>query len=293
MQHIVVIADQTGGKNFALHRALALSKKSKLKITLLGFCYANIDHIDNTEYAKLSKKALERKLIKLRTTELEQIAQSIAGEQHKLSITVQWSKDITPAVIAFCKTSQADLLIKTVGNNKYLLKSSTDWRLLRECPCPVMIATNKSWRKKANVLAAVDLASKSKTKQKLNDTIVEHAKNLAELTDSELHIAYSIKLPQALIDLDIINSKDYVKNKKTELKPIIESFCECHSINKDQLHIRQGSPDRIIPSIANKLKVNLVVCGTVGRKGIKGKLVGNTAESILENLHTEILAIKP
>lgn len=293
MQHVVVIADQTGGKNFALHRALALSKLSKLKITLLGFCYANIDHIDDIEHSKLSRKALERKLTKLRTNELEQIAESIAGKQHKLSIEVQWSKDITPAVIAFCKTNQADLLIKTVGNNKHLLKSSTDWRLLRECPCPVMIATNKSWRKKPIVLAAVDFASKSKTKQKLNDAIVGHAKTLATMTESELHIAYSIKLPQALIDLDIINSKDYVKNKKLTLKPVIDSFCEKHAISKDQLHIRQGSPDRIIPSIANKLKANLVVCGTVGRKGIKGKLVGNTAESILENLYTEILAIKP
>jgi universal stress protein E len=57
--------------------------------------------------------------------------------------------------------------------------------------------------------------------------------------------------------------------------------------------IKQGKPDRIIPSIANKLKADAVITGTVGRKGLKGKLLGNTAESILQNLHTDIVAIKP
>ena len=38
---------------------------------------------------------------------------------------------------------------------------------------------------------------------------------------------------------------------------------------------------------------DVVITGTVGRKGIKGKLMGNTVEGILSRLHTDIIAIKP
>ena len=43
-------------------------------------------------------------------------------------------------------------------------------------------------------------------------------------------------------------------------------------------------PENVIPSTAAKYKAGLVVIGTMGRKGIAGKLMGNTAEKILKLL---------
>ena len=37
----------------------------------------------------------------------------------------------------------------------------------------------------------------------------------------------------------------------------------------------------------------IVVMGTVGRKGVKARLIGNTAEKVLAHLKTDVLAIKP
>ena len=293
MKHLLVIADQPGGKNLALQRALSLCENQAIKITLLGFCYANIDHIDDDNLSKLSRNSLEKKLLALRKAELESIAIELAGKGHKLSIKAQWSKEITPAIIAFCKNSGVDLLCKSASDSQYIIKTSTDWQLLRECPVPVMIAALKTWRKKPILLAAIDFGTHSAAKLKLNDKIIAQAKQLAELSKAELHIAYSLKVPQALIDLDVIDSKQYVRDKKAKLKPAIDTFCATHNISKDQLHIRQGNPVKIIPSIANKLKASIVVSGTVGRKGVKGKLMGNTAEGILENLRTDIVAVKP
>jgi universal stress protein E len=33
--------------------------------------------------------------------------------------------------------------------------------------------------------------------------------------------------------------------------------------------------------------------GTVARKGVRARLLGNTAEEVLRHLHTDVLAIKP
>jgi nucleotide-binding universal stress UspA family protein len=52
-------------------------------------------------------------------------------------------------------------------------------------------------------------------------------------------------------------------------------------------------PGVAIPALATQLKADLVVMGTVGRSGIPGLLMGNTAETILDQLSCSVLVMKP
>jgi len=45
--------------------------------------------------------------------------------------------------------------------------------------------------------------------------------------------------------------------------------------------------------MARQLDADLVVMGTVGRSGIAGLFIGNTAEMVLEQVQCSVLAIKP
>ena len=45
--------------------------------------------------------------------------------------------------------------------------------------------------------------------------------------------------------------------------------------------------------LVKKLGVNLLVMGTVGRTGIPGLIIGNSAESILSQFDGSVLAVKP
>ena len=44
---------------------------------------------------------------------------------------------------------------------------------------------------------------------------------------------------------------------------------------------------------AARVGAQIVVMGTVGRKGVKARLLGNTAERVLRHIKTDVLAIKP
>ena len=48
-----------------------------------------------------------------------------------------------------------------------------------------------------------------------------------------------------------------------------------------------------IPLLVEKLDIDLIVMGIVGRFGIPGLIIGNTTESILEQVKCSVLAIKP
>ena len=62
---------------------------------------------------------------------------------------------------------------------------------------------------------------------------------------------------------------------------------------KPQMHLLQGSPRKEIPALAEEIKADLVVMGTVARTGIPGFFMGNTAETILNKLDCSALAVKP
>lgn len=99
----------------------------------------------------------------------------------------------------------------------------------------------------------------------------------------------------------------------SEVEKYVEGFCQGHQQVLDALsrhlgeplgsesmaylkprqHLIKGAAQEVIPNLAAELNVDLVVMGTVGRTGISGFLIGNTAETILNRLDCSVLAVKP
>jgi len=59
------------------------------------------------------------------------------------------------------------------------------------------------------------------------------------------------------------------------------------------VHLVQDEPAPAILETARANEVDLIVLGTVGRSGIPGMFIGNTAEEVLQGTRASILAVKP
>lgn len=55
----------------------------------------------------------------------------------------------------------------------------------------------------------------------------------------------------------------------------------------------KGEASSVIPALAEKKQVSLIVMGTVSRTGVAGLLIGNTAEKLLQKVNCSVLAVKP
>ena len=62
---------------------------------------------------------------------------------------------------------------------------------------------------------------------------------------------------------------------------------------KPQTHLVKGWARKEIPALAKQIEADLVVMGTVARTGVPGFIMGNTAETILNQIDCSVLAIKP
>ena len=76
---------------------------------------------------------------------------------------------------------------------------------------------------------------------------------------------------------------------------LLEAFVESLDTDpaKVHLHLTWGTPWQEVDRLAQHLNIDLIALGTVGRSGLKGVLLGNTAERILSICNCSILAVKP
>ncbi|MDA1179623.1 MAG: universal stress protein, partial [Planctomycetota bacterium] len=58
-------------------------------------------------------------------------------------------------------------------------------------------------------------------------------------------------------------------------------------------HLSWGTPWQEIGRTAQHIAADLITIGTVGRSGIQGILLGNTAERVLTTQNCSILTVKP
>lgn len=57
--------------------------------------------------------------------------------------------------------------------------------------------------------------------------------------------------------------------------------------------LHRGEPEDVIPEFVVAEGIDLVVMGSVARRGIPGFLIGNTAERVLDRLPCSVLVVKP
>lgn len=208
-----------------------------------------------------------------------------------------------------------DLVIKSAEDPEWLdrLLGSEDMHLLRKCPCPVWLVKPGASRKHRSIVAAVDLddahgQDELHTRHRLNMDILEMASSLALANFCELHVVHGwevvgetsmrdgfIRLPEAKVDAYVHQVR---QRRESEMARLLQELNDqpgngvlgCIDYTA---HLVKGSPRKIIPAVSRKVGADMIVMGTVARTGIPGFITGNTAEMILAQIDSSVLAIKP
>jgi universal stress protein E len=289
MGKILVVADQ-GESCVATSRGLELAARLGHSVEVAAFTYAPLKRIAE---GKAEQDAIKQQLLDKRRQELDARIQRFVTPGQKVALKVVWLKDIHPWINKRAATAGFDLVIKTAHDSGSMTYTSTDWHLLRECPAPVLLAAEDKWHRTKPVLAALDLGTRTRVKQALNDRVLGEARQLADALGVELRIISAIEIPAVLSELDLVDPLAYVREHREDMLPHLRKLAETHGLPEKMLRTKRGPVAKVITSEAAKCRAQIVVMGCVGRKGLKAQLLGNTAEEVLRHLRTDVLALKP
>tara|TARA_R110002110_G_scaffold199015_2_gene409715 strand:+ start:8082 stop:9053 length:972 start_codon:yes stop_codon:yes gene_type:complete len=205
-----------------------------------------------------------------------------------------------------------DVVIKLAGSSGPVqrLFGSDDMHLLRKCPCPVWLlrpAENHGYPKR--IMAALDLEvdGVDSASAALNAEVLGLAGSLSVETMAELHLVHAWDAPGELAVLTwsnnpVADTALLVERERTLHQAGLDRLrdqlrqslgAEAYELIAPTFHMVKGNASAVIPETARSLGADLVVMGTVARTGVPGLLIGNTAETILEQLDCSVLAIKP
>lgn len=291
MRELLVIADQIGSSNPAFMHALEMAKNTGAKIEFIGFVHAA--GVDSSEILSQSeKRKVHHKFIDDKLAQIEGFLEGIDLGGVRVNPDVVWERSFERWVTARCSQKSFDMIFKTGHRSESSTHMPSDWQLMRHCPDPVMIVGEKPWKKGGKILAALDLSSSKEDSLKLNEEILRYSFLLAKATNSEVHACYSISLPSSMSGFDFFDSSAYEKKMKESIDPIIAKLIKDGGLNKDTLHLVSGKPAKEILRIADKIDSDVVVMGTKTRVSLRGRLLGNTAKSVLHEVNADVVVIK-
>jgi universal stress protein E len=290
MRRILIIADRRDRRPHAVARGLSLARQTGAQVLVVGFLYEYLGNLP-LEMPPADRDRLRERLIREHRSWLNDVVRAASPGSLQVRQEVVWVKDLAAWVIEHVRTRGCTLVIKTGHRSEAWNYTPTDWRLIRSCPVALLLVAEKRWRGERHVMAAVDLGTRLAAKRALNHRVVAVAAELADALGRELHLAYAPPFSAILRDLDVIDPVALTAAGRQRAEAFLRRLARAN-LHPAATHVRAGPPAKVLTSIAVQQKIEVTVLGTVGRKGLVGKLIGNTAEHILPLLKTDVLVVK-
>ena len=211
---------------------------------------------------------------------LEKLAAPLRARGLKVDVAAVWDFPPYEAVIRRALTIGADLIVAQKRGHHRLptLLGYTDWELLRASPVPVLLVKQARPRPRAAVLAAVDPQHATAGSGALERRILTYAAALAAALRAPLH-AVQVLTPWA--------------SPTPSRRQALAELARSSTVRPARMHLLVGNPDALLPATARRLRAGTVVMGMMSRRGLKRFFIGNSAERLLDDLHCDVLVVKP
>ncbi len=246
--------------------------------------------------------------VRLSSEQQTQVAQKIATQlpcPHQVRFI--FSSPVI-AIVNDARQHGLDLLI--IAANDFVQKRTVKaWffdalpqSLVRKAECPVWLVKSPiDQAAYLRIMIAVDPERKESEARALNNKLIEIGTSLARRVKAECHLVTVWKLAGEstlsgayvrVPDLELEQLRRDAHKSQAAAFQALQQHNQSH-IGDYQTHMLQGDTAEELRYFVEDRHIDLVIMGTVARSGIQGLLIGNTAERLLNQVNSAVLAIKP
>jgi universal stress protein E len=203
---------------------------------------------------------------------VERLAEGTRARGLNVTTEVAIEESWRDAIVAAVARRPCTVVIKNMTEQSRLtrwIRQTSDWRLLRDTGCPVLLVKSYARRHIKKILVAIKHRTEADIYEAANVRLLDTGRSLAESVGAELHV------------LTAYQGDDYPDRQK------LADRC---GLPRNRVHAAEGSPDAVIASVATDLSADLLVIARVSKTG-SGETVGRTAEKVIDNLYCNILVL--
>ena len=298
---LVHITDPAADK-WMMAKAVEIARRNNASVTIIGVIKEVSDRLESLVQEKFNLD-LQRIVRDHQNAQLQKVIVAFKGKEIEISHKTVDGPDFREIIKEVIRGNHNLLLTRKVQERtiKEILFGTDVVHLIRMCPCPVWIFPEKGKKSFERILVGIDTSTANDEERELNRKLLQIATSIAKIENADLHVLhcwedYGKSIPGGfLAEIPVQQVKKYnVESEKKTLERFQKFITSYHStIREEHTHFCKDDPGHGIPTLAKGQKIELLILGTLGRSGLEGYLVGNTAERVLNQVNCSILTVKP
>ena len=143
----------------------------------------------------------------------------------------------------------------------------------------------------AKVLLAIDGSEEA-------GLAAQAATELSRETGSEVHVAFVLPRPEALIGHHTYSAEvreSVLEQARSEARQFLDGRAEqlrAEGAKVAQVHLRIGEPDKEIIRLSEEIGATLIVMGSRGLGAVSRALMGSVSDSVVKHAHCPVLVMR-
>jgi len=297
---ILVNLEHGKDNSLILEKALRLAEGSGAKVELFSCCY-NASLRNSYLLDKESLIRAEHGYMHQVEAELERLTEPFEELNIEVDLDYCWQRHHAEAVVRKVLRFQPDIVLHQIEQHSRLghyIFDQSDWQLIRECPVPLLLVKQKPWSDGGHVAAAVDPFHECDSPAVLDKTILEWARRLVQTLEGDLKVMHSFNvLPHsAIFDEHLVTDFESMQRKvRAEHVAALGTLLEPYGLTTDSpaVTLKEKETHNAILEYVDEAHIDILVVGAVARGLLDRILVGSTIERILDQLHADLMVVKP
>jgi universal stress protein E len=282
-----------------MQRAAQVALRTGARLTLFHSAFS--PYSVGPQYSGSTLEKAVNKTIAGHRRALLALAAPLRARGLKVAVKVAWDYPDFEAIVRETQRTKPDLVVAGSQRRAFgarLFLTNTDWQLIRLCPAPLLFVKKQKAYGKARVLAAVDPLHSAARPAQLDRRILEAGNALATAHGGRLDAVHayapmSTYPPIYGVGFAPAFDPSLERQYQQRTQRALERITADYELSERQLHLQPGTPADVLPALARRLRIDVLVMGAVSRRGLQRLLIGSTAERVLDLLSCDVLVVKP
>lgn len=297
LKKLLVIVDPDNDSDFVIERAILLAFNSKAQV-LLVMNKANVLPQDSGVPQSLASRFFRTQkqlFTEHYQTRLEALKTRFETQGIETDTYFSADKNSAGVILRKIREFQPDMTLKSVQKKSALsriLITNTDWKLVKNCPSPLLLVKARPWAEDGAIMAAVDPLHAKAQQNQLDHLLLDTTVSLATSLQLNARVFHCYFPDLSSMFPKVIDAEDYVKEVRAVHWSRVSELLAEHGLSEDQVTMTRGDLIKTLLQTIRKDRANILVLGALSRNVLESAIVGSTAEKILYDTPCDVLIMK-
>lgn len=292
MKNVLVVLESADEARYVLDKAVTLAEANHARLHAVRVVYEGIADLSSS--AVDASSDLKTFILSSQESELEDWLEAARSRVGDLDAVTVWNPRTWEGILHAAEQAGADLIVRAVTTRHGfgdIVRTPDDWNLLRHATVPVMLVKPKPWVKEPVIVCALDPFDDAH--EPLNVALLQEAQGLATVLGGEMMVVVAYPLFEPWVgQLGATGSYEEIRQGiETDIRARVDHLAREAGVRFKTLYTEEGHDTEVISRVTEDTDAELLVLGTHAREGVKGLLLGNTAERVLHVVGTDVVTV--